>query len=113
MLVDAVFDNPHKLAVGIITCREIFADGITGVSTITGDVGVAGTLTATQLIAGKWTLGADGVNNYTFSGPGLTGAENDPTITLIRGQEYQFVNEYGCTSFQDSKHSKWFYRNTI
>ena len=98
--IDAVFDNPHKLAVGIITCREIFADGVSGVSTITGDVGVAGTLTATQLIVGKWTLGADGTNNYTFSGPGLTGAENDPTITLIRGQEYQFVNNMGAHPFR-------------
>ena len=98
--VDAVFDNPHKLAVGIITCREIFADGVSGVSTITGDVGVAGTLTATQLIVGKWTLGADGSNNYTFTGPGLTGAENDPTITLIRGQEYQFVNNMGAHPFR-------------
>lgn len=97
---DAVFDNPQKLAVGIVTCREIFADSVSGVSTITGDVGVAGTLTATQLISGKWTLGADGSNNYTFTGPGLTGAENDPTITLIRGQEYQFVNEMGAHPFR-------------
>ena len=50
---DAVFDNLSKLAVGVVTCREIFADGVSGVSTITGDVGVAGTLTATQLIVGK------------------------------------------------------------
>ena len=97
---NAVFDNPEKVAVGIVTCREIFADSVTGVSTITGDVGVAGTLTATQLIVGKWTLGADGTNNYTFSGPGLTGAENDPTITLIRGQEYQFVNNMGAHPFR-------------
>ena len=98
--VNAVFDNPEKLAVGIVSCREIFADNVSGVSTITGDVGVAGTLTATQLIVGKWTLGADGVNNYTFTGPGLTGAENDPTITLIRGQEYQFVNNMGAHPFR-------------
>ena len=98
--VDAVYENPYKLAVGIITCREIYADGVSGVSTITGNVGVDGTLTATQLIVGKWTLGADGTNNYTFTGPGLTGAENDPTITLIRGQEYQFVNNMGAHPFR-------------
>ena len=97
---NAVFDNLATLAVGIVTCREIFADGVSGVSTITGDVGVAGTLTATQLIVGKWTLGADGINNYTFTGPGLTGAENDPTITLIRGQQYQFVNYMGAHPFR-------------
>ena len=98
--VDAVFDNPEKLAVGIVSCREIFANNVSGVSTITGDVGVAGTLTATQLITAKWTLGADGIDNYTFTGPGLTGAENDPTITLIRGQEYQFVNNMGAHPFR-------------
>ena len=98
--VYAVYENPYKLAVGIITCREIYADGVSGVSTITGNVGVDGTLTATQLIVGKWTLGADGTNNYTFTGPGLTGAENDPTITLIRGQEYQFVNNMGAHPFR-------------
>lgn len=97
---NAVFDNPEKLAVGIVTCREIFVDGVSGVSTITGDVGVAGTIAATHLIAGKWTLGADGVSNYTFTGPGLTGAENDPTITLVRGQEYQFVNNMGAHPFR-------------
>ncbi len=96
----AVFDNLRKLAVGVVTCREIFTTGVTGVSTITGDVGVSGTLTATQLIAGKWTLGADGINNYTFDGPGLTGAENDPTITLVRGQQYQFVNNMGAHPFR-------------
>ena len=47
-----------------------------------------------------WTLGADGTNNYTFTGPGLTGAENDPTITLVRGQEYNFVNNMGAHPFR-------------
>ena len=188
----AVFDNLRKLAVGVVTCREIFATGVSGVSTITtgdlnisggniefgvsdgtdngrivlgnspgylqiynssgatsiidggsaqiinktpdfqvqnssgdlmfkaansgavdlyfngskklettsGGVQVTGSVSATQIIAGKWTLGADGINNYTFTGPGLTGAENDPTITLVRGQEYQFVNNMGAHPFR-------------
>ena len=44
-----------------------------------------------QITAGKphadaldrtYTLGADGSNHYTFTGEGLTGAVNDPTLYL-------------------------------
>ena len=54
-----------------------------------------------QITAGKlhadaldhtYTLGADGSNHYTFTGEGLTGAVNDPTLYLIRGKTYRFVN---------------------
>jgi len=39
-----------------------------------------------------YTLGADGSNHYTFTGEGLTGAVNDPTLYLTRGKTYRFVN---------------------
>ena len=39
-----------------------------------------------------YTLGADGTNHYTFTGEGLTGAVNDPTLYLLRGKTYRFVN---------------------
>ena len=54
-----------------------------------------------QITAGKlhadaldrtYTLGADGINHYTFTGEGLTGAVNDPTLYLTRGKTYRFVN---------------------
>ena len=54
-----------------------------------------------QITAGKlhadaldhtYTLGADGTNHYTFTGEGLTGAVNDPTLYLTRGKTYRFVN---------------------
>ena len=48
----------------------------------------------------SWTLGADGTSNYTFSGPGLTGAENDPTIYLQRGVTYKFVNTMNAHPFR-------------
>ena len=48
----------------------------------------------------SWTLGADGTSNYTFSGPGLTGAENDPTIYLQRGVTYKFVNNMNAHPFR-------------
>ena len=39
-----------------------------------------------------YTLGASGSNHYTFTGEGLTGAVNDPTLYLTRGKTYRFVN---------------------
>ena len=48
----------------------------------------------------SWTLGADGTSNYTFSGPGLTGAESDPTIYLQRGVTYKFVNTMNAHPFR-------------
>ena len=54
-----------------------------------------------QITAGKlhadaldrtYTLGADGSNHYTFTGEGLTGTVNDPTLYLTRGKTYRFVN---------------------
>lgn len=40
-----------------------------------------------------WTLGTDGTNShYTFSGPGFSGAVNDPPLYLHRGHTYIFNN---------------------
>ena len=65
----------------------------------------SGTISATKIITSKWTLGANGSSDYTFTGPGLTGTVNDPTIYLIRGQSYQFANNYGCSPIQNTEHS--------
>ena len=40
----------------------------------------------------RWSLGAGGTNYYTFTGPGLTGTVNNPTIYLSRGHTYIFEN---------------------
>ena len=40
----------------------------------------------------RWVLGANGTSDYTFTGPGLTGTVNDPTIYLTRGHTYIFQN---------------------
>ena len=47
----------------------------------------------------RWSLGASGTNHYTFTGPGLTGTVNDPTIYLSRGQTYIFENNSGGHPF--------------
>ena len=39
-----------------------------------------------------YTLGAVSTDHYTFTGEGLTGAVNDPTLYLTRGKTYRFVN---------------------
>jgi hypothetical protein len=59
-------------------------------------VGSGGSGSATP----NWTLGANGILDYTFTGPGLTGAENDPTIYLIRGQQYKFTNNMNAHPFR-------------
>jgi len=61
-----------------------------GIATISGGAGAGGT-------TGSWTLGANGTTNFTFTGPGLTGTENDPTFYLVRGQSYNFVSTLGAT----------------
>tara|TARA_A100001388_G_scaffold269192_1_gene245194 strand:+ start:900 stop:2588 length:1689 start_codon:yes stop_codon:yes gene_type:complete len=47
----------------------------------------------------RWVLGANGTSDYTFTGPGLTGTVNDPTIYLTRGQTYIFQNNSGGHPF--------------
>ena len=96
-----IFSSGLKADVGIVTSTAGFdGDIVSTAATIT--TATISTLNVTTLIGGgtEWTLGADGTNNYTFSGPGFTGAENDPTITLIRGQEYKFVNNMGAHPFR-------------
>ena len=42
----------------------------------------------------------NGISDYTFTGPGLTGTENDPTLYLTRGQQYKFYNNSGGHPFR-------------
>ena len=63
---------------------------------------VTGVCTATSFdgAISEWVLGADGTSHYTFTGSGLTGAENDPTLYLKRGQKYRFKNSSGGHPFR-------------
>ena len=86
---------------GAVTVTSITGDGsgLTGVANtefvvsvatttsrlvVGGGVTVAGIATASSFdgAISEWTLGADGSSNYTFTGPGFTGAENDPKVYL-------------------------------
>ena len=79
----------------------------------TGDINVTGTVTATSFsgdgssltgagttTTAEWTLGADGSNHYTFTGPGVADGTTDPTIYLTRGQTYKFKNRSGGHPFR-------------
>jgi len=48
----------------------------------------------------EWVLGANGTSDYTFTGPGFSGGENDPLIYLTRGQQYKFTNTMGAHPFR-------------
>lgn len=52
------------------------------------------------IFTAEWILGADGNNDYTFTGPGFSGAVNDPLIYLIRGQQYKFTNNMNAHPFR-------------
>ena len=46
-------------------------------------------------VVSTWNITAPDSNHYVFEGPGLDGAQNDPTIYLLRGQTYVFDNNSG------------------
>jgi hypothetical protein len=48
-----------------------------------------------QMQDGRWTLGANGTSDYTFTGIGFTQTTNDPVLYLARGKVYEFVNNSG------------------
>ena len=66
---------------GIITATSFYGDG-------------------SDIADGKWTLGANGTSDYTFTGIGLTQTTNDPILYLARGRVYEFVNSMGAHPFE-------------
>jgi len=61
--------------------------GITSSASFYGD--------ASYTASGRWTLGANGSTDYTFTGIGFTQTTNDPVLYLARGRVYEFVNNSG------------------
>ena len=91
-------------ATGIATATGIRISGNAGIITATGHVD-SGIVTyrgdSSYSAAGRWVLGADGTNHYTFTGPGLGHSTlNDPTLYLMRGQTYMFENKMGAHPFR-------------
>ena len=76
---------------------RIAQDGTNAGLVITGDLSVSGTLSGGNGAGAimRWTLGANGSSDYTFTGPGGLSGTADPKLYLARGQTYEFVNNSG------------------
>ena len=104
----AIINSNQINVTGVVTASSFIGDGsgLTGIANTaiinSNQINVTGVVTASSLDAAisEWVLGADGSSNYTFTGPGLTGAENDPSLYLIRGQKYNFKNSSGGHPFR-------------
>ena len=72
-----------------VSIKNLNVSGLStlGVVTNTTDVSYA--------VNGRWTLEAEGTENYVFSGIGLTEPTPDPVIYLQRGAVYEFDNQSG------------------
>tara|TARA_E500000318_G_scaffold49022_3_gene46100 strand:+ start:18064 stop:19236 length:1173 start_codon:yes stop_codon:yes gene_type:complete len=73
---------------------------VTGVSTLGVVTGATYYGDASYIVSGRWTLGADGTNNYEFTGIGFTVTTNDPILYLARGVVYEFENTMGAHPFE-------------
>ena len=84
-------------------------------TTISGGIGTNGSVNTTgiitaasfsgvgnDIVTARWTLGANGTSDFTFTGPGFPTTQNDPVIYLARGQTYEFDldNTGGSHPFQ-------------
>ena len=92
-------------SIGLITARsgiEFGSAGVGGTISALGHGEFVGVVTASALDAAIsfWTLGADGSNHYTFTGPGDLNGDTDPDLQLIRGQKYVFKNRSGGHPFR-------------
>jgi len=112
---------------GVLTASSYFGDGsgltgvaatdhvatfdlvVAGISTFHDDVRITGGgINAVGVITGtsfdgaitEWIITSNGSSDYRFTGSGFDGTENDPTIYLVRGQEYNFTNNMGAHPFE-------------
>ena len=74
--------------------------GIVTINSLGGSTASFASVAGIATYTSEWTLGADGFNHYTFTGPGFTGAENDPPLYLTRGQQYKFTNNMNAHPFR-------------
>lgn len=81
---------------GIITSTSFSGNGANLTSLSSAQLtGALPAIDGSNLVSGKWTLGASGTSDYTFTGIGFTQTTNDPTLYLKRGEVYEFVNNSG------------------
>ena len=85
-----VFNPVHTFSAGGLTYPN--SNGNSG-EVLTSDG--AGNVTWQNAATSEWSITSNGSSDYRFTGPGFDGTENDPTIYLVRGQQYKFTNNSG------------------
>jgi hypothetical protein len=88
---------------GTASVTSLSVSGISTLGTVQVSSGIvtatSGTVTyygdTSNTTDGRWTLGANGTSDYTFTGIGFTQTTNDPILYLARGRVYEFVNNSG------------------
>jgi len=85
---NAGINTLSKVGIGTTNPTEkLTVIGVTSSTSFYGD--------ASYTASGRWTLGANGAADYTFTGIGFTQTTNDPVLYLARGRVYEFVNNSG------------------
>ncbi len=100
-IADIVSDTTPQLG-GNLDLNSKLINGTGGIN-VTGIVTASsfdGNITGVATYTSEWIITSNGSSDYKFTGPGFDGTELDPTIYLIRGQEYKFTNNMGAHPFQ-------------
>ena len=96
-------------SIGIVTAR-------TGIKVLAGGADISGVVTATTFsgsganltnlpsdtpadtdVQVTYDVSSNGSSGYRFTGPGYSGADDNPDIYLVRGQRYRFINGTGSS----------------
>ena len=100
-ITDLVSDTTPQLG-GNLDLNSKLINGTGGIN-VTGIVTASsfdGNITGIATYTSEWIITSNGSSDYKFTGPGFDGTELDPTIYLVRGQEYKFTNNMGAHPFQ-------------
>ena len=98
-----ILDNNTQFKVS--ATNDFNSGTITNLSTLnshtipsgTGTLALLSDITDSEI---EWTLTANGMSDYIFSGPGFPSPSNDPTLYLMRGHTYKFTNNTGGHPFR-------------